>query len=274
MNVLITGCDGYIGSHIVDYLSKKQDLALFPLSKRENNRGKLVCDLLDFCLLEKIFKENDFDVIVHASAKANLNTEVKEESFFENIQMTLNLAKLSHKYQVKRFVFLSSYMVYGAEYIIDDGNMELSRPYEWYSKSKAICEEIIKESVAKPLILRLPNVVKDENNSLILDMLRDAEEKGIIEIFGKGKVSRHFLIIDDLVEFIYKNFETETAFFAPYSFKLNIKELAQKIANFTNCSNVRFINRVESEKVLLLDRFKISNKLLESILESYGVKYE
>lgn len=273
MKILITGANGYIGSNLFNFLSQKQNLEVFGLVRESNrvNKSFIKADLLDFENLKEIFERYSFDIVIDCSGKADLNSDSKESDFLANIQMSLNLVKLSREFNINRYIFLSTYVVYGFEYEINESNYLASNPFEWYSKSKVICENMIEESGLNHLILRLPNVVKNEKNSLILELFKSRKLDNKIEVFGKGEVYRNFLIIDDLLEFIYKNLSTKVDFFAPYSFIIKIKDLAKEIANFTNCENVRFIdNKKEMQKVLTLESFKISKESLRDILKYYN----
>ncbi len=80
--VLITGADGFIGSHLVKKLNKSKDIKLKVLSKTKNA-------LFNINLLQKNIA--GCDVVVHLAGKTNSNDkELFKKSFnFNNLQFIL-----------------------------------------------------------------------------------------------------------------------------------------------------------------------------------------
>ena len=129
MSILVTGGAGYIGSHtVVELLDRGEDLVIvdnFVNSKPEaldkikritNKDFKFYeIDLLDEQNLEKVFKENNIEAVIHfAGLKAVGESCIKPiEYYHNNITGTLVLLKLMKKYNCKKIVFSSSATVYG-----------------------------------------------------------------------------------------------------------------------------------------------------------------
>ena len=129
MSILVTGGAGYIGSHTaVELLEREEDLVIvdnFINSKPEvldiikKITGKdfkfYEVDLLDEDNLEKVFKENNIESVIHfAGLKAVGESCVKPiEYYHNNITGTLVLLKLMKKYNCNKIVFSSSATVYG-----------------------------------------------------------------------------------------------------------------------------------------------------------------
>lgn len=130
MNILVTGGAGYIGSHtclellegghqvvVVDNLS---NASAESLKSVENYTGKTIRfyegDVRNQKLLDKVFKENTIDGVIHfAALKAVGESTRKPLEYYENnVQGTLALLKKMNENNCKTIVFSSSATVYGS----------------------------------------------------------------------------------------------------------------------------------------------------------------
>ncbi len=134
MAILVTGGAGYIGSHtVVELLEAGEDIVIVDnfvnskpeaLDKIKKITGKdfkfYEVDILDEEKLEKVFKGNNIESVIHfAGLKAVGESVVKPiEYYHNNITGTLVLLKLMKKYNCKRIVFSSSATVYGDPEIV------------------------------------------------------------------------------------------------------------------------------------------------------------
>lgn len=159
MKILVTGGAGYIGSHtcvellnagyeivVLDNLSNSCERALevvkeitgkdFPFYK---------VDMLDYDEMEKVFKENKIDSVIHfAGLKAvGESTQIPIKYYHNNITGTLNLLELMEKYDVNNIVFSSSATVYGKPKtvpITEDFPLSTTNPY---GSTKLMIENIL-----------------------------------------------------------------------------------------------------------------------------------
>ena len=129
MNVLITGGAGYIGSHTcVELLESGYDITvaddLSNSSSKAVDRIKKITgrefpfyqeDVNDINALDKIFKENKPDAVIHfAGFKAVGESVEKPLEYYENnIGSTLTLCRVMAENSVKNIIFSSSATVYG-----------------------------------------------------------------------------------------------------------------------------------------------------------------
>lgn len=164
--VLVTGGTGYIGSHtVVELLNNDYEVEILDnlfnskievLDKiREITGVKPIfhkVDLLDFEATREVFKNNNFDFVLHfAGLKAVAESIQKPLRYYENnIGSTLNLLKCMKEFNVKKLVFSSSATVYGiqdeTEFIETMATGKgITNPY---GETKFMIEEILKD-VAK-----------------------------------------------------------------------------------------------------------------------------
>ncbi|MAF43248.1 MAG: hypothetical protein CMI54_03635 [Parcubacteria group bacterium] len=149
--VLVTGANGFLGSHLAEELLKKGyqvfGLIFGDAQKIKHLRGfknfkPLVGDMTDFRKMLTLFKKYRPECVFHTAA---LHSPVEIDSpfpFFEpNVRGTLNLLEACRISKVKSFVYSSSMSVYGkADYLPVDEE-HLTRPHDFYSLTKFLGEE-------------------------------------------------------------------------------------------------------------------------------------
>src|SRR6202162_5239179 len=120
---LVTGGAGFMGSHIADELIKKghQVIVLDDLSGGFSDnvpKGATLVQgsILDFELLDRIFKKYSFTYVYHLAAYAaeGLSHFIKRFNYQNNLIGSVNLINESVNHDVNGFVFTSSIAVYGA----------------------------------------------------------------------------------------------------------------------------------------------------------------
>lgn len=161
MKVLVTGGMGYIGSHtVVELLENNYEVVIVDnlvnskidvLDKIEKITGKRPMfyqyDLCNYDDLEKVFKENKIDVVIHfAGLKAVGESCEKPLLYYQNnLISTMNLLDIMAKYNCKRLVFSSSATVYGKPKslpIQEDFPLSTTNPY---GSTKLFIEYMLKD---------------------------------------------------------------------------------------------------------------------------------
>lgn len=188
MHILVTGGLGFIGSHtvikliesnhsvtIIDNLSNSHLGVLNSLHTITNVKIPFYeADVKNLVELEQIFKENDFDGVIHfAGYKAVGESVLNPLKYYENnILSTINLLKLCELYNVYHFVFSSSATVYGDNTSPMVEDMTLLSTSNPYGETKAMCERILKDvansnSQFKISLLRYFNPIGAHESGLI-----------------------------------------------------------------------------------------------------------
>ena len=162
MSILVTGGAGYIGSHTAcELLDSGEDIVIVDnfvnskpevLDKIKKITGKdfkfYEVDILDEEKLEKVFKENNIESVIHfAGLKAVGESVVKPiEYYYNNITGTLVLLKLMKKYNCKKIVFSSSATVYGTpERVPLTENSKVGGTTNPYGTTKLFIERILQD---------------------------------------------------------------------------------------------------------------------------------
>jgi len=132
MKILVTGCAGFIGSHVckallnrgdsvvgIDNLNNYYDVKLkqknLEISKKSSAFKFYRQDILNYDAIKKIFEKEKPDKVVHLAARAGVRASLENPRLYfdTNVTGTLNLLELARDYNVKSFVFASSSSVYG-----------------------------------------------------------------------------------------------------------------------------------------------------------------
>ncbi|MBK1833258.1 UDP-glucose 4-epimerase GalE [Roseibacillus ishigakijimensis] len=153
LTTLVVGGAGYIGSHTVRLLASQDRDVLVLDNLIYGHRDALVDDSVRFIegslddrdLLDKIFRENKVDVVLHFAAFINVGESVKDplKYYQNNTAAPLVLLEAMRDHGVKGFVLSSTAAVYGepeAVPIVEDHSLQPVNPYGW---SKLMLEQIL-----------------------------------------------------------------------------------------------------------------------------------
>ncbi|MDT7689147.1 MAG: UDP-glucuronate 4-epimerase [Acidobacteriota bacterium] len=225
-NVLVTGGAGFIGSHLVERLlgegawrvSVVDDFNDFydPALKRRNvapyvRRADFTlheADIRDRAALEAIFKESEFDCVVHLAARAGVRPSLAEPVLYveTNINGTLNLLELARAYGIRQFVFGSSSSVYGVNEKVPFAEEDpVTRPISPYAATKAagelLCHTYSHLFGVRCVCLRFFTVygARQRPDLAIHKFARLISEGQPIPVFGDGTTRRDYTFVEDII---------------------------------------------------------------------------
>lgn len=152
--ILVTGSTGFVGSHLVPWLTKagrKVRVALRnPADLPSGIESAVIGDIGDPRNLSRALE--DVSAVVHCAGVAHASSHIAEEVYDRiNREATLNLARAAAKAGVRRFVFLSSIRAQGgpvAQGIVTEAN--LAQPTDAYGRSKLAAEQGLAQLCADP----------------------------------------------------------------------------------------------------------------------------
>jgi len=198
MRVLLTGASGFVGSRLKTILIQKSYDIFSTDIWGQNLSAK--GDLRDKEFVLSLFKENKFDVVIHAAAAVPLLDDV---DLFNrvNIEISQELARIAKQNRVNTFVFISSSAPYGRPKDFPITPNTPLTPIEPYGRSKLIAEELIREiwDVNSNLIIIRPRTIIGSDRLGIFEILfRWAALNFNIPLPNGGEHFLQLVHIDDL----------------------------------------------------------------------------
>lgn len=223
MVILVTGGAGFIGSNFIRHILKKQN----PLTSLINvdkltyagNLENLVdveddpryifirADIVDSQNMNTIFSEHEPDTVIHLAAESHVDRSIHDASPFihTNVLGTQVLLDLSLKYEVSRFLHVSTDEVYGSlkeddPAFTEDHPLDPSSPY---SASKA-ASDLLVMACHRTHSLNT-TVTRCSNNygpfqfpeKLIPLMIKNALADEPLPVYGDGRNIRDWIHVED-----------------------------------------------------------------------------
>lgn len=146
---LVTGCNGYIGSHMCVELRKHYpDCRILGIDMTDKPHLRHLYN--DFVLMNLSRSTPDYpyqniDCIFHFAALSNIpqGEQFKYTCYRNNIQSSINMIELANTHGIKNFIFSSSCSVYGDTLDIPLDEDQSRYPISVYAKTKAMMEDIL-----------------------------------------------------------------------------------------------------------------------------------
>lgn len=214
--ILLTGSAGFIGANFVRKIFfDKFPYELFSVDKITNSflmnniyQHKLhefwLADICDEHIMNKIFEYVRPDIIIHMAAESSVDKSINSPTVFvnSNILGTQILVNLAIKYNIKKFIYISTDEVYGALKTANDPIWSEDAPLQPqnpYSASKAAAEMLVQ---AAGNTHNLPFIITRSCNNygwrqtpdkLIPRVIKCILEDVSIPIYGKGEQIRDWI---------------------------------------------------------------------------------
>jgi len=238
MKILVTGCAGFIGSHVSEALLKRGDSIIgvdnlndyYDVKFKKGNLEILrkypgfsfhKQDICDYKGLKKIFDKQMPDKVVHLAARAGVRPSIDNPFVYEetNIKGTLNLLDLAKDCNVKSFVSASSSSVYGNQKKIPFSETDnVDNPISPYAASKKagelFCHTYHHLHNMKITCLRFFTVYGPRGRpDMAPYMFVQNVMKGVpIKKFGDGRSRRDYTFIVDIVKGVVAAVDKELDF--------------------------------------------------------------
>ena len=232
--VLVTGAAGFIGAFLCRRLLETTDDAIVGLdnmnsyydpgikesrlcmvreaaaaSGGEGRFGSVRGDLADAALIERLFAEHDFDVVVNLAAQAGVRYSIENPRAYveSNLVGFFNVLEACRHHPVKHLVYASSSSVYGGnEKVPFSEEDRVDSPVSLYAATKK-SNELMASAYSKLYSIPAtglrfftvygPMGRPDMAYFKFADTLR---EGGTIRIYNMGDCRRDFTYVGDIVE--------------------------------------------------------------------------
>jgi dTDP-glucose 4,6-dehydratase len=217
MTVLVTGGAGFIGSnflhHLITYTTEEiiciDNLTYVADWHNIPDSVKFyTTDIADEHNCEFIFKKYKPSTVFHFAAESHVDNSIKDCVPFihTNINGTVNLLNLSLKYNVEKFIHISTDEVYGSieeGYFTENSNYSPRNPY---SASKAASDHFV---MAYHNTYGLPAIITNCSNNygprqhhekMIPKVITNLLSGKKIPVYGDGKQVRDWLYVQDHCE--------------------------------------------------------------------------
>ena len=227
MNLLVTGCCGFIGSNFVNYYFKENssvniinlDAMYYCASEnnvdehiRKSDRYKLIKgNLCSFELISSTLELYNIDTVIHFAAQSHVQNSFDDALQYtnDNVVGTHTLLEACRKYgKIQRFIHISTDEVYGESMISENEEKKTEGsvlcPTNPYAATKAAAELIAKSyyhSFKMPIIITRGNNVYGPNQypeKLIPIFIQQLLKGNQVTIQGDGSNIRAFLHVSDV----------------------------------------------------------------------------
>lgn len=299
----MTGCCGFIGSNVLNYLTKKYPETHFVNIDRMDycssinnierpnapNYTFYKCDIRNSDMIMYILKAHDIDTVVHFAAQTHV-----DNSFGNSIQFTMDNVVGTHTLleccleynRITRFIHISTDEVYG-EVELDEAECHETRvltPTNPYAATKAGAEHLVFSYYHS---FKLPIVVIRGNNvygpqqfpeKLIPKFTTLLLENKKCTIHGEGQTRRNFIHVDDVssaIDTILAKGVIGEIYNIGSKNEFSVLEIAQKLVRHLKhtddiTDHIEFVD----DRFFNDTRYSISNKKLVDLGWSENVEFE
>ncbi len=226
MVILVTGGAGFIGSHLCGRLISEGHRVICldnfddfydPEIKRRNIREAIEeaqfelieGDIRNNEIIERIFRSQTFDAVVHLAARAGVRPSIDYPKLYEevNVQGSINLLDACREFGVKNFVFASSSSVYGGNSKIPFSEEDrVETPISPYAATKRagelFCYTYHRLFGIDIACLRYFTVYgpRQRPEMAIHKFARLIEGNERVTMYGNGQSMRDYTYIDDIID--------------------------------------------------------------------------
>jgi UDP-glucuronate 4-epimerase len=196
MNILITGRSGFIARHLIDAIQNSGNCVIGSYNASDA-----------FCGNGKI------DAVIHLAAQAGIRPEQQKAipQYEANVMQTISFLDLSIKYNVKKFIFISSSSVYGTpEHTPVSEDDVTDRPLCHYAATKKAGELAchtyhylygLDVAVLRPFTVYGPG----QTSRMAIPTFTHLIDKGQeVIVYGNGSIKRDYVYVKDVADGIIK----------------------------------------------------------------------
>ncbi len=214
-------------------------------------------DIRDQAGLDRVFAENEFDMVIHLAAMAGVRPSLQYPALYNevNIKGTLNMLMACQSHQISRFIFASSSSVYGnAEKVPFSEEDPVDNPISMYAATKKagelLCHTWHHLYQMSILCLRFFTVYGpgQRPDLAIHKFARKIIREEPIQVFGDGDTYRDYTYVSDIIDGICRAMEyvennvvydvVNLGESVPISLQTMIQTLEKALGNKAHCQKL------------------------------------
>jgi UDP-glucose 4-epimerase len=221
MNIIVTGCAGFIGSSLVDRLladgHQVTGIDNFSTGQRRFIEGALAnpsfllaeIDLLDLEAIKQAFSGGDAVFHLSANADVRFGTKHPGKDLEQNTIATYNVLEAMRSNGIKKIVFSSTGSVYGESSVVptpEDGPFPIQTSL--YGASKVACEGLIAAYCEgfgfQSWIFRFVSILGERyTHGHVFDFYQNLKaDPSRLPVLGNGKQRKSYLYVQDCIDAI------------------------------------------------------------------------
>jgi len=215
MKIVITGSSGQLGSYLVEHFSGDNEVV--GLDIRECPYPEIaplttMADVVDHAALGELIRGADW--VIHTAAQVSVERSVADPLYDarNNVLGTVNLLWNAFKYDVQKFMYISSAAVFGNPVRVPIDENHPTDPMSPYGASKLCGEKYVRSfSIAygmssviiRPFNIYSPRADPDSPYSgVITRFIQRAKNGEPLVIEGDGSQTRDFVHVSDVVRMV------------------------------------------------------------------------
>lgn len=238
--VLVCGATGFIGRNLIEQLSRRADLEVHAvrLTRPAYSADGVQWHQADLRRVEEVERlVAGFDIVIQAAATTSGAKDIVTRPYIhttDNAVMNSLLLRAAYEARVKHFVFFSCTVMHqSSDQPLDEDAWDANRPMEprYFASGwtkiyiEKMCEFYARLGVTKHTVIRHSNVYGPHDK---FDLERShvfgatvtkvmTARDGAVHVWGEGEEARDLLYVGDLVDFVERAVDRQSAPYALYN---------------------------------------------------------
>ena len=275
--IIISGCNGYIGTELVNQL-ELNNISFIGIDKTtSSNNSCLNFNLSQEKQLKNLISKENPDYFFHmgthsalAYKKNLLNVFYEDLAALKNIILTL---KENNKTQL---IYFSSSYVYSGINLTNNVSEKMNlSPTHNFGLAKLFFEELIIREYPNHVIFRLSSVFgkgKYLHPNAITVMVKEAINNRNLTIWGKGKRKIQYIFLEDVIKYILQTPKLIPGIYNLCGHNYNsIMKTADHIVEYFGIEKIILPDKKEGETIPKMDNAKVINALNHDYFSDHNV---
>ncbi|MBV4428310.1 NAD-dependent epimerase/dehydratase family protein [Clostridium tyrobutyricum] len=262
-NIIITGCNGFIGGQLTEFYCKKNNFNVIGIGREESYIMDKRFEFLKYNLekddLTSLYKNINPEIIIHCAGSASVGKSIEfpEIDFNKNVKILYKILFSIKNAKINpQFIFLSSAAVYGNPKRLPIHEEDVLTPISPYGLNKKLCEEICKYFVHNESlnikILRIFSAYGEGlKKQIFWDMYKKLKYTKGLKLYGTGEETRDFINIKEILnalDLIVSNNNRYRVFNVANGVDIKIRDVSRRFVELMGMSKdiIHFNNTIKN----------------------------